>query len=186
MPSEIHDLVGRCLSGDAAAIRQFVEQFQHVVFARCLRMLGDRQDAEDAMQETLLRAVRSLHQWDHERPILPWVLTIAANRCRTALVRRRDRPAIRADLPEPALPPDDGSRDLGEELEAALRELRNEYQTVFRMFYVQEWSCVEIGRCLGVPEGTVKTWLHRARNEIADRLRRRGVVSDDGHDLHRI
>lgn len=184
MPSEIHDLVGRCLSGDAAAVREFVEQFQHVVFARCLRMLGDRQDAEDAMQETLLRAVRGLHQWDHERPILPWVLTIAANRCRTALVRRRERPAPHGHLPEPVLPPESGRHDLGEELEAALQELRDEYQAVFRMFYLQEWNCTEIGRSLGVPEGTVKTWLHRARKEIAERLKRRGVVSDDGHELH--
>lgn len=181
MSSEIHELVGRCLTGDARAIRQFVEQFQHVVYARCVRMLGNRHDAEDAMQETLLRAVRSLHRWDSERPILPWVLTIAANRCRTALSRRRDRPA---ELPELAQRSSAGSRDLGEELEAAVQELRDEYQTVFRMFYLQEWNCIDIGHSLGVPDGTVKTWLHRARKEIADRLKRRGVVSDDGHELH--
>lgn len=186
MPSEIQELVGRCLTGDTGAIRQFVEQFQHVVYARCLRMLGDRHDAEDATQETLLRAVRSLHHWDHQRPILPWILTIAANRCRTSLSRRCDRPATRAELPELAQPPGDVNRELGEELESALHELRDEYQTVFQMFYVQEWSCIDIGRCLGVPEGTVKTWLHRARKELADRLKRRGVVSDDGHELHRI
>jgi RNA polymerase sigma-70 factor (ECF subfamily) len=183
LPSEIHELVGRCLTGDAGAVRQFVENFQHVVYARCLQMLRDRHDAEDAMQETLLRAVRSLHHWDGERPILPWVLTIAANRCRTALSRRRDRPA---ELPELAEQPETGRCDLGEELDAALGGLRDEYQTVFRMFYLQESNCVEIGRCLGVPEGTVKTWLHRARREIADRLKRRGVVSEDGHELHRI
>ncbi|MFO1093988.1 MAG: RNA polymerase sigma factor [Planctomycetaceae bacterium] len=185
MPSDIQDLVERCLAGDPAAVREVVEQFQPVVFARCLRMLGDRQDAEDAMQETLLRVVRNLHQWDGDRPLLPWILTIAANRCRTALARRRDRPAVRAELPEPVQPAGQHGRDLGEELDAALLDLRDEYQTVFRLFYLQEWSCLDIGRSLGVPEGTVKTWLHRARNELADRLRRRGVVSDDGYELHR-
>jgi RNA polymerase sigma-70 factor (ECF subfamily) len=185
LPSEIQELVERCLNGEAGAIRKFVEQFQHVVYARCLRLLGDRHDAEDAMQETLLRAVRSLHHWDPERPILPWILTIAANRSRTALARRRDRPAVREILPE-IVEQADLSQDLGEELEAALLELRTEYQTVFRLFYLQERSCLEIGRSLGIPEGTVKTWLHRARKEIADRLKRRGVVADDGHELHRI
>ena len=181
MSSEIQKLVGRCLTGDAVAIRQFVERFQHVVYARCVRMLGNRHDAEDAMQETLLRAVRSLHHWDGDRPILPWVLTIAANRCRTALSRRRGRPV---EFPELVEDPSGDAADLGEELEAAVMNLRDEYQTVFRMFYLQEQSCIDIGLHMGVPEGTVKTWLHRARKEIASRLKRRGVVSDDGHELH--
>ena len=186
MPSDLQELVGRCLNGDAAAIRGFVEQLQHVVFARCLKMLGDRQEAEDATQETLLRAVRSLHHWDGDRPLLPWVMTIAANRCRTALTRRRDRPIVCAELPEPIDSSGNSGADLGEELERALLELREDYQIAFRLFYLQEWSCVDIGRSLGVPEGTIKTWLHRARKELADRLKRRGVVSDDGHELHRV
>jgi RNA polymerase sigma-70 factor (ECF subfamily) len=186
LPSEIHELVRRCLNGDAAAIRQFVEQFQQVVYARCLRMLGNRHDAEDATQETLLRVIRSLDHWDRERPILPWILTVAVNRCRTALSRRRDRLVASADLVELVQQQGGGNPELGEELESALSELRDEYQTVFRMFYQQEWNCVDIGRCLGVPEGTVKTWLYRARKEVADRLKRRGVVSDDGHELHRL
>jgi RNA polymerase sigma-70 factor (ECF subfamily) len=186
LPSEIHELVGRCLNGDAAAIRQFVDQYQQVVYARCLRMLGNRHDAEDATQETLLRIVRSLHHWDQQRPILPWILTVAVNRCRTALSRRRDRPVAGADLGELVQQQRGDNPDLGEELESALAALCDDYQAVFRMFYQQEWSCVDIGLCLGVPEGTVKTWLYRARREVADRLRRRGVVSDDGHELHRL
>lgn len=185
MPSEIHELVGRCLNGDAAAIRQFVDQYQQVVYARCLRMLGNRHDAEDATQETLLRIVRSLAHWDQQRPILPWILTVAVNRCRTALSRRRDRPVAGNDLGELVQQQRGDNPDLGEELESALAALRDDYQAVFRMFYQQEWNCVDIGRCLGVPEGTVKTWLYRARKEVADRLKRRGVVSEDGHELHR-
>lgn len=186
MPSEIHELVGRCLNGDAAAVRQFVEQYQQVVYARCLRMLGNRHDAEDVTQETLLRIVRSLDHWDRDRPILPWILTVAVNRCRTALSRRRDRPAASADLAELVQHSPGDNPELGEELAAALNGLREEYQAAFRLFYLQEWNCMDIGRSLGVPEGTVKTWLYRARKEIADRLKRRGVVSDDGHELHRI
>lgn len=186
MPSEIHERVERCLQGDAAAIRWFVEQFQQIVFARCLRMLGNRHDAEDATQETLLRAVRSLHHWDRQRPILPWILTIAVNRCRTFLARRRDRPVATTDLADQLPLRAVDSSELGEELESALVELRDEYQAAFRLFYQHEWSCIDIGQRLGVPEGTIKTWLFRARKELADRLRRRGVVSDDGHELHRL
>lgn len=186
MPSEINDLVGRCLSGDAAAVGQFVEQFQQIVYARCVRLLGDRHDAEDATQETLLRALRSLHRWNPRRPLLPWLLAIASNRCRTMGAQRRQRPGTRAplhDIPQPEL--SDGAT-LAEELQSAIDQLREDYQTVFHLFYRQELSCTEIGLLLGVPEGTVKTWLHRARRELADRLRRRGVVSEDGHELHRL
>ena len=101
----------------------------------------------------------------------------------TVFVRGAGDPARLADLVQQT--PGDNP-ELGEELEAALNGLRDEYQAAFRLFYLQEWNCMEIGRSLGVPEGTVKTWLFRARKEIADRLKRRGVVSDDGHELHRI
>ena len=186
MTDDTHELVRRCLLGQEAAIREFVEQFQQVVFAVCLRMLRHRQDAEDATQETLVRALRGLDGWDRERPLLPWLLTIATNRCRTALSQRVRRP-----VPSDALAETEDSDDrspaaeLGEELELALAALRPEYQHCFRLFYLQDRNCVDIGELMGVPEGTIKTWLHRARREMMDRLRRRGVSPESNHELPR-
>jgi RNA polymerase sigma-70 factor (ECF subfamily) len=74
--------------------------------------------------------------------------------------------------------------DLGEELQIALNGLREEYRTCFVLFHQEEQSCQQIAELLDCPEGTVKTWLHRARKELAETLRRRGVVTERGYELH--
>lgn len=178
MACEVAELVRQCLAGDETAVRRFVEQYQQAVFGVCLRMLQHRHDAEDAAQESLLRAVRNLHRWDPERPILPWLLAIATNRCRTAMEQRHRRPKTPGLLPEPVAATDGVDRELGEELDRAIRTMRDEYQTTFILFYQQHWSCTQIGESMGVPEGTVKTWLHRARRELAETLQRRGIVPE--------
>jgi len=169
------ELVRQCLEGDEQAWREFVERYERPVFSLCYRMLGHRQDAEDVAQEALVRAVRNLHTWDSSRSIMPWLMTITANRCRTALQRRSRRP-LATDFPiEPADPQSGESADIAEEVTLALAGLRDEYRECFILFYQQELGCAEISEILGCPVGTVKTWLHRARHELAEHLRRRGI-----------
>lgn len=167
-------LVERCMAGDESAMRRFVQRFEGLVYGLCLRMLGRREDAEDAAQDVFLRTFRSLHRWDSGRPLTPWLVAIAANRCRTALDRRSRLPAVTV-LPEQA-DSRTTARDLAEELELALDQLRPEYRRCFELFYCQELSVAEVGGRLGVPQGTVKTWLHRARKELVEHLERRGVT----------
>jgi RNA polymerase sigma-70 factor (ECF subfamily) len=170
-------LVEALRAGDPRAPRVLVERLENVVFALCLRMMGNRHDAEDVMQETFLRALRGVSGFDGQRPLRPWVLGIAANRCRTALGRRARRPMVvetvedRPDTRPGLADPD----DLAGELERALARLRPEYRTVFVLFHEQGLPYEEIAQAVGRPVGTVKTWLHRARNEMADHLQRRGV-----------
>ena len=73
-------------AGDPQALRLLIEQYQGVVFGLCYRMMNHRQDAEDVVQETFVRALKAIAGFDTARPIRPWLLEIAANRCRTALV----------------------------------------------------------------------------------------------------
>ena len=84
-----------CLKGDEFSQRAFVDQFQGLVLSVCWKMLGHRQDAEDVAQEVFVRAFRHLEHWDQERPLKPWLLMIAVNRCRTALERRSKLPRLR-------------------------------------------------------------------------------------------
>ncbi len=182
---ETAELVGRCLAGDELAWGEFVATFEGPVFSLCFRMLRHRQDAEDVAQEALVRAIRHLHTWDTSRSIMPWLMTITANRCRTALSRRKRIP-VSVDYPiepsgEGATGEDAVSRgETAEEISRALDELRDEYRECFILFYQQELGCAEISEVLGCPTGTVKTWLHRARQELAERLRRRGITADGG------
>lgn len=181
MADEVRDLVERCLGGDQAAVGLLVGQYRDRVFGVCFRMLGNRHDAEDAAQEAFVRAVRSLRQWDGARDFAPWLLTIAANRCRTMLaVRARRRTTVGdVELLADSRPDLEQARATAEEVQRALEELREEYRRAFLLFHTEQMSYLDIAAALDVPLGTVKTWVHRARLELATRLRRRGVVEGE-------
>lgn len=173
-------LVQQCLLGQPGAIRQLVERFQSEVYGLCVRLLHHRHDAEDVSQEVFLRVFRSLHRWDAARPLKPWIMGIAVNRCRTWLSQRSRRPELVDYLHETASsPPADDSPELLREIQAAVEELRPEYQSVFVMFHEQGKPYEDIAAALARPVGTIKTWLHRARLEVLERLRSRGMVADE-------
>lgn len=175
-------LVRRCLRGDPAAVRALVDQFQAEVFGLCVRLLRHRQDAEDVTQEVFLRIFRSLRRWDAARPLRPWVLGIAVNRCRTWMTQRARRPKIADYLHESvAAPAPDDSAELLVEIETALADLRPEYRSVFVLFHEHGQPYEDIAAALGRPIGTIKTWLHRARLELLERLRRRGMMPAEYH-----
>ena len=168
------ELVRRCVSGDEAALTQFVKTYERAVFTLCLQMLRNRADAEDSAQESLVRACRSLHKWDGKRPLMPWLRTITANRCRTALEKRTRRSvtSLMGDVVA-------GSTDPGASMEAAavvdevdraLAELPENWATAVTMHYRGGLSCAVIAEAFGCAEGTVKTWLFRARGRLADLL----------------
>lgn len=176
-PSDDRDLVRALQAGDPQAPALLVERFGGVLFGLCLRMMSHRHDAEDVLQETFLRALRGVAGFDESRPLRPWLLGIAANRCRTALARRGRRPAPLASTddhadPRPGLVDPD---DLAGELERALQGLRPEYRLVFALYHEQGLAYEEIAATVDRPIGTVKTWLHRARGELANALERRGI-----------
>jgi RNA polymerase sigma-70 factor (ECF subfamily) len=178
------ELARRCLAGDADAVRLFVDRFHALVFSLCFRMLGHRHDAEDATQDVFVRAFRYLDHWDATRPLRPWLMTIAANRCRTRLSKRTKTPVAMEHAHEIAGDNPVRSLDLAEELQRGLGELRDDYRLCFLLFYEQQLSVQEVAATLECPEGTVKTWLYRARKFLADYLRQRGVVTPDGYELH--
>ncbi len=181
MSADDASLVKRCLRGDTEAIRQLVSRFQSDVYGLCVRLLHNRHDAEDVTQEVFLRIFRSLSGWDSSRLLKPWIMGIAVNRCRTWLAQRSRRPELVDYLQDTvAGQPADDSTELLTEIHAALADLRLEYRTVFVMFHEQGQPYEEIAQAMDRPVGTIKTWLHRARLEILERLRRRGMVPEEG------
>lgn len=174
-------LVHQCIDGSQSAIGELVDQFRGRVFGLCYRMLGQREDAEDATQETFVRVVKNLHRWDSTRAFEPWLLTIAGNRCRTRLAKRKRRPSVLSlNMPLPDQSVENRNAELlAEEVAVGLSGIREEYRSAFMMFHQKEMSYLEIAAEMEVPLGTVKTWVHRGRRELISRLRKRGVLSGE-------
>lgn len=178
MVEELPILVDRCLAGDQPSFVELIKRFRGQVYGLCYRMLGQREDAEDATQETFVRVVNNLHQWDSTRAFEPWLLTIAGNRCRTRLAKRKRRPGvITLDYPiEDQSVEITRGEMLAEEMQLVLGTVRKEYREAFLLFHQKELCYKEISEQLNVPLGTVKTWVHRARRELIMKLKKRGVI----------
>ena len=185
--AEDAQLVQLCLAGERSAFQTLIERFQNLIFGLCFRLLGHREDAEDVAQEVFLRVFRSLKSWDSTRPLKPWLAAIAVNRCKTFLEKRGRRP-IPAEFVEDVATATEPTEveDVSEEVQLALEKIREEYRTCFVLFHQQELSVQEVAEIMNVPEGTIKTWLHRARKELAEHLQRRGIGPETCHELHRI
>lgn len=187
LPDGEDELVQRCLAGESDAVEQLLARFRTEVYSLCVRMLRHHQDAEDVSQEIFLRVVRSLGRWDATRPLRPWVMTIAINRCRTWLTKRSRLPqtseavndvAARAD-PEPP-------GELTAALATAVDGLRPDYREVFVLYHEQGHPYEAIAEVVGRPVGTVKTWLHRARIDVMNALREAGLADEEtGQGHHR-
>ncbi|MFW6171039.1 MAG: RNA polymerase sigma factor [Planctomycetota bacterium] len=178
MTDDVRRLIHRCKAGDQQAMLELVNCFRGQVFGLCYRMLGHRQDAEDASQETFERALKNLETWDSNRPFEPWLLAIAGNRCRTALSQRmrRPRPCTLLEPVASGSPDMQAAQQLAEEVELALQSVRPQYREAFVLFHERELSYSQIAEAMDCPIGTVRTWIHRARRELVQFLQAREVV----------
>lgn len=164
---------------DDRAFAKLVGRHQTLVFKVCMRILGHRQDAEDVTQETFSRVAKYLHRWDSKRPLEPWLVAIAGNRCRTFLAKRRVHQRL-----SPACEPssdevvaEQAADILREEVDLALTQIPAYQRRAFVLFHEQSMSYADIARELDCPIGTVKTWVHRARLRVMQQLQQRDVVS---------
>ena len=127
--------------------------------------LKNPSDSEDAAQEAFLRLVQSRRRFSDERQVKAWLIVTVGNIAKDML-RRRSRGEVNLD-DHPELP--GPSHDSGELL-AALLALPEKWKTAMYLYYFEGYSVREIARAMGQPEGTVKSWLHRARGMLREAL----------------
>lgn len=173
--------VARAIGGDEAAFEALVRRREADVYRLCLRMLGDRDDAMDAAQDTFLRVYRALPRFRGEATFRTWVLGIAINVCRSKLVSRERRQRQRSvslqhedpasgdevvhDLTDAAPGPEQRAfaAELRTALAAGLRRLSPEHREILLLHEMTRLEYEEIAAALGVRLGTVKSRMARAR-----------------------
>jgi len=168
--------VERCLDGHPDDFRHLVRQYQPVLLAHLAGKLGNRDRADEAAQETLVRAYFKMDKLRKPESFFAWLLGIAdlvaKEQQRKEMIRRR-RESVRAsaeEAPEPEL-----SQDFA--LEAAIAALPEAYRTVILLRYYGGLSCTGIAGQLDIPLGTVTKMLSRAYAMLRDSLQRQ-IVSE--------
>lgn len=166
----------RFRAGDADAVRAVYREYGRLVYAVCRNQLGDPQLAEDAAQQTFLKAWRSARTVDPGRDLAPWLATIAR---RTAIdVHRQESRQVSSDIDDvPASHPALVSEPMAIErtydawqVRQALDELPADEREVVQLQHLEGLTHTAVAQRLGVPVGTVKSRSHRAHKKLAGKL----------------
>lgn len=175
-------------SGSEAAYRELLRRYERPIFSLVFRMVRNRELAEDLSQETFIKALNALDSYRPEFKFSSWIFKIANNAAIDHLRRRELDTLSLEGSPHAATPeaveatalqigarqetPLDTvqAKELGGQIEAAIGQLRPEYRACILLRHVDGRPYEEIAEILGLPLGTVKTYIHRARNELRELL----------------
>jgi RNA polymerase sigma-70 factor (ECF subfamily) len=162
-------LIVRAAAGDDVAFELLSDMYRPVLMSLALRMLRNADDAHDAVQDTLVKSYRAIKDFDPERPLKPWLCRICQNCCVDA-VRLRKRDGEPLEQHEYMLM--DASADVNESATEAIQDgqvmdaigrLPEKYRSIIVMRHFRHMDVNEIAIALDRPEGTIKSWLFRAR-----------------------
>jgi RNA polymerase sigma-70 factor (ECF subfamily) len=174
-------LIAECLGGRREAFGELVSRYQARLYNAAMRLVDNPEDAADVVQDSFLNAFQALHAFKGDAEFFTWLYRIAFN---TAIsLKRKKRAAVSLDGsgPEAALEPDDPSEyikpgaalERNEEerqLQDAMNRLSHEHREVIVLKEIEGLKYEDIAEILGVPIGTIRSRLHRARLELRDLL----------------
>jgi RNA polymerase sigma-70 factor (ECF subfamily) len=182
------ELASLATQGREPAFRELLTRYERPVFSLVYRMVRDRTLAEDLAQEAFIRAFNAIGSYDPGYRFSNWIFKIAHNHT-IDHIRRRKLDTVSIDGSPHATSAREEERtslvlvspgespaayvehkELGGQIESAIGELRPEYRTVILLRHVEGYAYEEIAEVMGIPLGTVKTYLHRARGELKERL----------------
>jgi RNA polymerase sigma-70 factor (ECF subfamily) len=186
--AEDERLIARVVEGDRRAFELLYDRYAATVFGLTLKMLGDREVAEDAVQEIFLRVWRRLGSFDRSRAFAPWLFGIAHNYCIDELRRRKVRPqSVYEDDENPILSEIPDEIDVGETailaeqgqiVRSALEQLPEEQRQTLLLAYFGGLTQQEIAVKLGNPLGTVKTRMRLGLQKLRAVLQGQTLVEE--------
>jgi RNA polymerase sigma-70 factor (ECF subfamily) len=180
------NLLEQAQQGDAGALELLFSRHTAQLFRTAMRVLGNEADAEDALQDGLLSAYRNLKGFQGRSQFSSWLTRIVINAALMRLRRRRNHPTVSIDdpqpeselhladlLPNPGPGPDEvyAGEQLRERVNNQVAELTPALRRAFLLRHVYGLTNEEAAEVLGISELAVKTRIHRARTELAERLR---------------
>jgi len=167
-------LLARVLEGDHEAFGEIMRNHEDRVFSVCLRIMGNRDHALDATQETFLTAFRKASQFQGNSALGTWIYRIAVNTCYDQLRRQKRR---RADPMPDHLDPTDhkaeeaiDSAGLRPEIQSALARIPDDFRSAVILSDIEGLGLPEVAEILGIPVGTVKSRVFRGRRLLAQQL----------------
>lgn len=182
------EVVAQARLGKESAYRELIRRYERPIFSLIFRMVRNRELAEDLSQETFVKALNAIESYRPEFKFSSWIFKIANNAAIDNL-RRRELDTLSLDGSPHAETPEAieatalqigsrgesaldmvASKELGAEIEAAIGRLRPEYRSCILLRHVEGYAYEEIAEMLDLPLGTVKTYIHRARNELRESL----------------
>jgi RNA polymerase sigma-70 factor (ECF subfamily) len=189
MPPSDQNILQRVLSGDQKAYSEIVDRHKDKAMTLAMRILKNKQDAEEAVQDAFIRAFQGLGRFEWRSSFSTWFYRIVFNVCSTALSRRGvhligfeddglDGVAPELHDPSPTLEANVESAEVQRIILEEIDRLPAAYSAVLTLFFLQEMSYAEIVEATGMPLGTVKAKLFRGRSllreAIASRIREEG------------
>ena len=166
-------LVARTLAGDLEAFASLMVRYRDALGRYAFHMLGSREDAEEAVQDSFVRAHRALRDCRQPERFAAWLFTILVNRCRTSqrrlFRRRRFSEELRDDVA--ATGDEAASLEWREEIARALAALRPHYREAFLLRYVEGLDYAEMARMTGAREPTLRMRVKRAGDQLRELLR---------------
>lgn len=164
--------IQKCRAGDWEFFRYLVEKYQARAVGHALAIVGNREDASDAVQEAFLDAFQALDGFDAERPLYPWLYAILRNRCFKLLAGRKrlEMSGLDEIKAEILAPTSSLSREEELSLEQALLALSPEDRELITLKHLDGLSYRELAEMLGIAEGTVMSRLYYARHRLRERF----------------
>lgn len=169
----VKKIVRKCIDGDRESFRHLYDTYKDRVFSTCIRMLGNAQDAEDALQDIFVKVHKNISAFEGKSAFTTWLYRIAVNTCIEHLRKRKDNDSVDIDVTTDtslfvsSTGPSDNFRLI---VDKEIMKLPEGYRSVFILHAVEGFKHHEIAKILDISTGTSKSQYYQARERLRKNL----------------